>query len=190
REAERDGAERGSPREKLRKILEYDAAVHCISVDFFTIDADFSSCRSKKPCDNVEKRGLAAAGRADDAHEFRSIDVQRHIFDAWHFSAGSVVDQRDFANFDGDHTCCLTALPLRRPHQDTPQYSRTLKRSENETLEHKADYADHNQGRQHGVRVEELFRIKNDPAPPPIGGGDHFGAPDGDPCAEERLPHA
>src|SRR5262249_58200297 len=71
-EAERDIAERGSPREKLRKILEYDAAVHSMSVDFFTTDADFSGCRSKKPSANVENRGLAAAGRADDAHEFRS----------------------------------------------------------------------------------------------------------------------
>src|SRR5215813_1439745 len=70
-EAERDIAECGTPREKLGKILEYDAAVHSMTIHFFTTDADFSNCRSKKPCDNVEKRGLAAAGRANDTYEFR-----------------------------------------------------------------------------------------------------------------------
>src|SRR5215475_3611294 len=90
-EAERNIAECGTPREKLREILEHNAAVHSMTVDFFTANTDFPRFRGKETRDNVEKRGLATAGRADDAYELRSIDVERYILDARHFSAGRVV---------------------------------------------------------------------------------------------------
>ena len=53
-EAERDIAERGTPREKLRKILEYDATVHSMTVDLLATNADFAGRRRNKPRDDIE----------------------------------------------------------------------------------------------------------------------------------------
>ena len=53
-EAECDIAERGTPGEKLREILEYDAAVHSMTVDLLATDADFACRRRKKSRNDIE----------------------------------------------------------------------------------------------------------------------------------------
>ena len=36
-----------------------------------------------------------------------ALDIQIDVLDARHLAAGRVVDQRDVANFDGDHAFAL-----------------------------------------------------------------------------------
>ena len=54
-------AERGAPREKLREILEHDAAVEPVAVHRLAADADLAAGRTEEARDQIEQRGLAAA---------------------------------------------------------------------------------------------------------------------------------
>ena len=85
---------------QLGEILEHDAAVHAVAVDLLAADADLAGGRRDEAGDDVEQRGLAAAGRADDADELGGADVEADVLDAGHLAGGRVVDQRNVADFD------------------------------------------------------------------------------------------
>ena len=66
------------PRKK-RGLLEDDDAVACRTVDFRVIGADPSLGRALEAGDQIEKGGLAAAGRPDQADEFPGADFERGL---------------------------------------------------------------------------------------------------------------
>src|SRR2546423_213233 len=87
-EPERDVAERSAPGEKLREILEHDAAIKPAAGHGLAADADFAAGRNQKSGDQIEQRRLAAARRPDDAEELGLIDVEArrlHARDASEF---------------------------------------------------------------------------------------------------------
>src|SRR5256885_4476255 len=96
-------AERGAPREQLGKVLEYDAAVEAVAADRLAGDADLAGGRGEKAGDHVEQRRLAAARRADEAKEFRSLDVEADAGDGRNLAGRGVVDERNVADFDMGH---------------------------------------------------------------------------------------
>src|SRR5262245_8046749 len=75
-EPEGDVAERGAPREELREILEHDAAVEPLSVHRLAGDANIAGRGFQEARDQVEQRGLAAAGRPDDAQELGLFEIE------------------------------------------------------------------------------------------------------------------
>src|SRR5262245_59757547 len=87
-----------------------------MAVDLLAVDPDFARYRRQEAGDDIEQRRLAAAGWPDDADELGSADIQSDFLDARHFAPRRVVDQRNVANFDGDHvTDSLTrSFPRKR----------------------------------------------------------------------------
>ena len=57
----------------------------------------------QKAGNDVEQRRLAAAGRPDDAEEFRLLDIEARGLHADHPAGRRVIDQRDVANLDMGH---------------------------------------------------------------------------------------
>ena len=96
-------SERGAPWEQLGKVLKHHAAVGAVTADGFAADADFACGGGEKAGDDVEQRRLTAAGGADDAQEFRGLDVEADARDARDLPGGRVVDERDVADFDMGH---------------------------------------------------------------------------------------
>src|SRR5262249_15635966 len=91
--AESDVTECCAPGEKLGKILKDDASIHAMAFHLLADNADLALCRCQEPGNDVDQRGLAAAGRSDDADEFRSADIETDLLDARDFAAGRIVDQ-------------------------------------------------------------------------------------------------
>src|SRR5262249_49114451 len=102
-ETECDVAQRGAPREKLRKILKDHATIHAVTVHLFAADTNLAGCRLEKTCNDVEQCRFAATGWSNNANEFRRVDIQTDVFDARDLAARRVVNQRNIANFDRDH---------------------------------------------------------------------------------------
>jgi hypothetical protein len=102
-EPEGDVAERGAPREQLREILEHHTAVEPVAVDLLAADADLAAGRTEKARDQIEQRGLAAAGGPDDTEKFGLLDVEARGCDARDTACGRVVGERDVADFDMRH---------------------------------------------------------------------------------------
>jgi hypothetical protein len=102
-QAEGHVAERRAPWEQLGKILEHHAAIEAVTGDRFAADADLTGAGEEKARDDIEQRRLTAAGRADDAEEFRCLDVEAHVRDPRDLARGRIVDQRDVGHFDMGH---------------------------------------------------------------------------------------
>ena len=69
---------RRAPRQQAR-LLEHHGAVAARPVDGLAGDLDAPGVERQQARDDVEERGLAAAGRPDDAHELAVLDRQRHV---------------------------------------------------------------------------------------------------------------
>src|SRR5262249_8260009 len=102
-QAERDIAERCAPREQLGEVLEHDAAIEPMSGDELAADANLAGAGSKKARNDVKQRRLAAAGRADDAEEFRRLDAEADTLDPRYPAGGRVVGERDVGHLDVRH---------------------------------------------------------------------------------------
>ena len=186
---ERHVAERGAPREQLGEILEHDAAVHAAPGDRLAADPDFARGGREEAGDDVEQRRLAAAGRADDAQEFRRGEAEARGLDGVNLAARRVIDERNVADFDGKHRCSPVARSYALAVRTMPQRSTVNRSSDPNTkpFEHVADGADHRQGRQHDVGVEEFLGVEDDPAESPVGRREHLGADHRDPGPHEGL---
>src|SRR5436190_3446824 len=57
------------------------------------------------------------------------------------------------------------------PHHAPAQHGRPFERTENQSLEDKADGADDGERRKHQAAVEKFLRIEDDPTEAPVGGG-------------------
>jgi hypothetical protein len=100
---ERYVAERGAPGKQLGEILKHHAAVLAVAGDRLAAEADLAAGRRDEAGDDVEQRRLAAAARADDAHEFRGRDVEADRVDGVHAARRRIVEQRNVADFDMGH---------------------------------------------------------------------------------------
>ena len=118
-----------------------------------------------------------------------ALDAEADVLDAGDPAGGRVVDERDVADFDMGHDLrrSAQAVTLRRAHHAPAQHRGALDRAEHQALEHEADHADHGERGQHHVGVEEFLGVEDHPAQTPVGGGEHLGADDRDPGAQERL---
>src|SRR5689334_23332187 len=97
-----------------------------------------------------------------------------------------------YASVTWDISMCGTLLPsgFRRAHHAPANHGCPLQRAEQETLENETDRADHRQRREHEVGVQEFLGVEDHPAQPPIRGGDHLRAHDGDPGSQKCLAQA
>jgi hypothetical protein len=77
-QAEAHVAPHGLPR-KQRVVLEHDAAIRTGRFDRAAIDGHAALGRALEPREQVEHRGLAAAGRTDDDEEFTAPHVEREV---------------------------------------------------------------------------------------------------------------
>src|SRR3954471_8920388 len=71
--------------------------------DGLTADADFPGGGFQEPRNDVEKRRLAAAARADDAEELRRFHAEAGGLHAGNAAARRVVDERNITHFDVRH---------------------------------------------------------------------------------------
>ena len=81
-------------------------------------------------------------------------------------------------------------MSSRRPRQAPAINGGAFDRAEHQTLRGESDAADDDERRKHHVGVEEFLGVEDDPAKTPIGAGQHFGADDRDPGAQEGLTQA
>ena len=84
---ELDVAARGEPREQ-RRLLEHQRGAGVAGVDG-------ARARAVEPGDDVEQRALAAAGRAEQAHELARRDVERDVVERVQRVALGAEDLRD-----------------------------------------------------------------------------------------------
>ena len=68
----------GQPRQQ-RVVLEHHGAVRARLVDLAVLEEHAAGGRLEQPGDDVEQRGLAAAGVADDRDELALLDAQRDV---------------------------------------------------------------------------------------------------------------
>src|SRR6056297_1514032 len=62
-----------------RALLEYHAALGIGAGDGVIVESDTARGRGEKPCEDVEKRGLAAARWPQHAHQLAGIEFERDI---------------------------------------------------------------------------------------------------------------
>ena len=78
---------------KVDFLLEHHADRVVRAVDGFAGDADHALVMAEQPADDVEQRGLAAAGGADHRKEFARADLEGDIIDC---------NDRAFRGFETD----------------------------------------------------------------------------------------
>src|SRR5216684_2067339 len=100
---ERHIAARRTPWKELREVLEYDAAIHAVTLHWRTTDPDFTASRGQEACHDVQKRRLAAPARPDDAEKFRGLDTEADAVNGGDRAARRLVGKRDVARLDMDH---------------------------------------------------------------------------------------
>ena len=81
----------------------HHAAVEAVAADRLAGDADVAGSRGNKSGDHVEQGRLAATRRADEAKEFRSLDVEADAGDGRNLAGRRVVGERNVADFDVGH---------------------------------------------------------------------------------------
>jgi hypothetical protein len=99
-----------------RVVLEHhgDVALGRVEVvDDALADGDRPLGDRLEPGDHAQKRGLAAAGRADEHEEFAVVDVDRHRVDG---ALGAGIDLGNLVDMQPGHLCCsylsLSVRPL------------------------------------------------------------------------------
>ena len=79
---QRDVARRGAPRQqRLAVILEHDRDLAARLAHRLAVEIHLAAGRLVEPCRQPQRRGLAAAGGADDAEEFAGPDAEAEILD-------------------------------------------------------------------------------------------------------------
>src|SRR6058998_1391035 len=93
-------------------------------------------------------------------------------------SAGTVRSAASYSKVRWRSSMKLTRASSRahHSHHAPPADGPALERLEDDALEDEPEDSDDDQGGDHGVGVEELLGVEDQPAEPPAGGGDHLTA--------------